>query len=74
MKKTEYAHLWAEFQKHFWKNLNDFVEMIMWNPEFDIFKFEEFLTQKGYFSWTMCDFVKAKFGEEAEKLIWYLLK
>ena len=74
MKKTEYIELWSKFWKIFHRNLNDFVEMIMWNPEFDLFKFEEFLNEKGYESWSMCDFVKSKYGEDAEKLIRYLLK
>lgn len=74
MKKTEYMHLWSEFRKHFQRNLNDFVEMIYGNPEFDIIKFEKFLTEKGYASWSMADFVRKIYWKEAENLIRYLLK
>lgn len=75
MKKSEYMQLWETFYKTFWRNINWFVEMLGTEPELDIFKFEEFLIEKGYDEEkeSMSEFVKKTYGEDAEKFVYYLL-
>lgn len=75
MKKTEYAENWAKFSKFFWKNLNDFSEILP-NGEldFDIFKFEEFLIWKWYDeNCSMKQYIEEEFWTEASEFIEYLL-
>jgi hypothetical protein len=74
MKKSEYMQLGAEFSRIFWRNINEFTEMIYWTPELDIFKFEEMLYSKGYdWNCSLKDFITEKYWTDAEDFVEYLL-
>lgn len=62
-----------KFRNIFHKELKDYMEVYVVKKEtilsFDLFTFEKFLKEKGYKEWSMADFIKDQYGEEAKDFI-----